>query len=60
MRDFEREQAALDPGEEIMNLDDLADKKDNKLSYAGTVNESINTKSDVELHNLLKLAGRIK
>lgn len=60
LKDFEREQAALDTDKEIANLDDLVDKKDEKSSSTGTFNESINTKSDVELHNLLKLAGRIK
>jgi hypothetical protein len=85
MRDFEREQAALDPGEEIVNLDDkitamkpelnapgqnidwktiapelFKTDKDDNVSSTATFKESINTKSDVELYNLLKLAGRIK
>ena len=62
LKDFEREKAALDADEETINIDGLISSanKDAKASSTGAFNESINTKSDVELHNLLKLAGRIK
>jgi hypothetical protein len=62
LKDFEREKAALDADEETINIDGLISRanKDAKASSTGAFNESINTKSDVELHNLLKLAGRIK
>ena len=62
LKDFEREKAALDADKETINIDGLISSanKDAKASSTGAFNESINTKSDVELHNLLKLAGRIK
>jgi hypothetical protein len=85
MRDFEREQAALDPGEEIVNLDDkitamkpelnapgqnidwktiapelFKTDKDDNVSSTATFKESINTTSNADLHDILRLAGRLK
>ena len=85
MRDFEREQAALDSDEEIVNLDDkitamkpglnapgqnidwktiapelFTTDKDDNVSSTTTFKESINTTSNAELHDILRLAGRLK